>query len=105
MDRAITRSPEFYRLVQLVFEKSQHPKQLYRTFECLLRLQKSAPADSFDKACLIAIEYRNFSYKFVERILKNRMEDHQHLPVQEQPLPPHHNIRGKEYYTQTTIKF
>lgn len=54
MDRAITRSPEFYRLVQLVFEKSQHPEELYRTYDGLLRLQKSALADSFDKACLIA---------------------------------------------------
>ena len=105
MDKAKTRSSEFYRLVQLVFEQAQHPEQLYRTCDGLLRLQKSARADAFDKACSIAIECRNFSYKFIERILKNRMEDHQCLPVQEQPLPPHHNIRGKEYYTQTTIKF
>ena len=105
MYKSKTISAEFHRLTQLVFEQSQHPEQLYRTCDGLLRLQKSAPADAFDKACLIAIEYRNYSYRFVERILKNRMEDHQCLPVQEQPLPPHHNIRGKEYYTQTTIEF
>ena len=105
MGRAKDKSPELYLLTQLLFEQPQHPEQLYRTCDGLLRLQKNAPAAAFAKACEIAIEYRNFSYKFVERILKNKMEDQQDNPVKEQGLPVHHNIRGKEYYTQTTIKF
>lgn len=105
MGKAKAKSPELYLLVQLIFDQPKHPEQLYRTCDGLLRLQKKAPAGAFAKACEIAIEYRNFSYKFVERILNNKMEGHQDHPVKEQTLPVHHNIRGKEYYTQTTIKF
>jgi len=103
--KARERSPELHLLIQLIFDQPQHPEQLYRTCDGLLRLQKNVPADAFAKACELAMEYRNFSYKFVERILKNKMENNQDTPVNDQALPVHHNIRGKEYYTQTTIKF
>lgn len=103
--KAKAKSHELHLLTQLIFDQPQHPEQLYRTCDGLLRLQKNAPPDAFSKACEIAISCRNFSYKFVERILKNKMEGHQDDLVKEQALPIHHNIRGKEYYTQTTIKF
>lgn len=105
MGKAKAKCHELYLLTQLIFEQPKHPEQLYRTCDGLLRLQKNTPADAFAKACEIAIEYRNLSYKFVERILKNKMGEHQDSPAKQQPLPVHHNIRGKEYYTQTTIKF
>jgi len=103
--KARAKSPELHLLVQLIFDQPQHPEQLYRTCDGLLRLHKTAPPTAFAKACEIAVECRNFSYKFVERILKNKMEDSLDAPVKEQPLPVHHNIRGREYYTQTTIEF
>ncbi|WP_246101399.1 IS21-like element helper ATPase IstB [Pedobacter westerhofensis] len=99
IEKAKEKSPELHLLVQLLFEQPRHPEQLYRTCDGLLRLQKKAPAASFAKACELAIEYRNFSYRFVGRILQNNMEDHQDLPAKEQFLPVHGNIRGKEYYT------
>ena len=105
IEKAKFRSPELHLLTQLIFKQPQHPEQLYRTCDGLLRLQKTAPPAAFSKACEIAIEYKNFSYKFVERILKNKMEDHQDTPVKKQALPEHNNIRGKNYYSQGTIKF
>lgn len=105
IEKAKDKSPELHLLVQLIFDQPRHPEQLYRTCDGLLRLQKKAPAAAFAKACELAIEYRNFSYRFVERILQNNMEDHQDHPAKEQSLPIHGNIRGKEYYTQTTIQF
>jgi hypothetical protein len=70
-----------------------------------LRLQKTASPSGFAAACELAMDVRNLSYRFVERILKNNMTGHQDKPKQEQSLPAHPNIRGKEYYSQTTIKF
>lgn len=105
IEKAKEKSPELHLLVQLLFEQPRHPEQLYRTCDGLLRLEKKAPAAAFAKACELAIEYRNFSYRFVGRILQNNMEDHQDFPAKEQSLPIHGNIRGKEYYTQTTIQF
>lgn len=105
IDRAKERSPEMYLLFQMVFEQNTHPEQLYRTCDGLLRLQKTASPSGFATACELAMEVRNLSYRFVERILKNNMVDHQDKPKQEQPLPEHPNIRGKAYYSQSTIKF
>jgi transposase len=105
IEKARMRSPELHLLTQLIFKQPQHPEQLYRTCDGLLRLQKTAPPSAFSKACEIAVEYKNFSYRFVERILKNNMEDHQDAPVKKQALPEHSNIRGKDYYSQGTIKF
>jgi len=104
IEKARVRSPELHLLTQLIFQQPQHPEQLYRTCDGLLRLQKTAPASAFSKACEIAIEYKNFSYRFVERILKNNMEDHQET-AKKQTLPEHSNIRGKDYYSQGTINF
>jgi len=92
-------------LFQMVFEQNIHPEQLYRTCDGLLRLQKSASAGGFAAACELAMDVHNLSYRFVERILKNNMVDNQDKPKQEQSLPDHQNIRGKEYYSQSTIKF
>jgi len=102
--RAKEKSQALYQLTQLIFAQPQHPEQLYRTCDGLLRLQKTALPEAFDKACELAIEYRNFSYRFVERILKNNMTAHQDTLNSEQPLPQHPNIRGKEYYSQFTIQ-
>ncbi|ALL05457.1 transposase [Pedobacter sp. PACM 27299] len=103
--RAKEKSPELYMLTQLIFGQPSHPEQLYRTCDGLLRLQKTALPDAFAAACELAIEYRNFSYRFVERILKNNMTNHQDLVKPDQSLPEHQNIRGSEYYSQSTLKF
>lgn len=102
--KAKEKSPELHLLIQLIFGQAHHPEQLYRTCDGLLRLQKTASPDAFEKACALAIEYRNFSYRFVERILKNNMAEHQDVMQTGQSLPEHPNIRGKEYYSQTTLK-
>ena len=103
--KAKEKSPELYLLTQLIFGQAIHPEQLYRTCDGLLRLHKTALPEAFARACELAIEYRNFSYRFVERILKNNMAVHQNMPKPEQSLPEHQNIRGREYYSQSTIKF
>ena len=112
----LDRSPEYYiqkanekseqlsQLVQLIFAQKRHPEQLYRTCDGLLSLQRKTDPELFKKACMMAIEYQSYSYKFVMNILKNKMAGQQEIK-QEQPLPNHKNIRGKDYYAQTTIKF
>lgn len=103
--RAKEKSAELHLLFQMIFEQNTHPEQLYRTCEGLLRLQKGVDSDKFGAAYELAMSVRNLSYRFVERILKNNMVGNQDEPKQEQSRPDHHNIRGMEYYSQTTIKF
>jgi transposase len=104
LHRAATKSSEFYQLVQLVFGQNHHPEQLYRTCDGLFRLQSKTSPEAFKKACELAIEHQNYSYRFIINLLENKMIDFQQ-EEKEQPLPNHGNIRGKDYYNQLTIKF
>jgi len=104
LQKANEKSETLYQLVQLVFEQERHPEHLYRTCDGLLSLQRKTNPDIFNKACKMAIEHKNISYKFILNILNNKMTGQQDTK-QEQSLPNHKNIRGKEYYSQSTIKF
>ena len=104
LQKANEKSETLYQLVQLVFEQERHPEHLYRTCDGLLSLQRKTNPDIFNKACKMAIEHKNLSYKFILNILNNKMTGQQDTK-QEQSLPNHKNIRGKEYYSQSTIKF
>lgn len=104
IQKAKEKSEPLYQLIQLVFEQNRYPEQLYKTCDGLLSLCRKTDPEIYKDACLMAIEYKNYSYKFLQNILKNKMT-HQYEKKQEQSLPNHVNIRGKEYYIQSTIKF
>jgi hypothetical protein len=77
-----------------------------------LSLQRKTAAPSFEKACQMAIDYQNYSYRFVNQLIINKMTEQQDEQQQTQstkPLPKHSNIRGKAYFSknenQQTIKF
>ena len=104
MDKAMARSEELHRLFKLLFSQDRHPEQLYRSCDGLLSLSRKTSSEVFEKACLMAIEHQNYSYGFVLNIIKNKMTDQKNT-AREQALPNHKNIRGKDYYTQSQIKF
>jgi len=104
LNKSKLKSELLYQLLGHLFAQNRHPEQLYRTCDGLLNLQRKTDQKDFDKACQMAIEYQKYSYVFVLNILKNKMTQEQETkPLQ--PLPTHQNIRGKEYYTQSTISF
>ncbi len=104
LEKVRGKSAALYQLIELLFKQRIHPEQVYRTCDGLLRLQRKAAATAFDQACLMAIEYQSYSYRFVLRLLENNMAQHPQEP-QQQALPAHGNIRGKDYYLQTTLNF
>jgi hypothetical protein len=107
----LNRSPEFYtkqaaktsivfaQLIELMFNTGRHPELLYRSCDGLLSLQRKTDPASFEKACQMAIDNQNYSYRFINKILTNKMTE-QLQTTAEKPLPSHSNIRGKEYYAQ-----
>jgi transposase len=99
LKKAQGKSEEFYRLIVLLFQQKRYPEQLYRTCDGLLRLQSKISEESFRKACLIAIEHGNYTYRFMRNLLENNMV-HGQEQVIERPLPEHGNIRGKDYFSQ-----
>jgi len=104
LDQARSKSDALYQLVVLLFKQNRHPEQLYRTCDGLMSLQRKTEAEVFSKACRMAIDYQTYSYRFVSNILKNKMTDEPEV-VPEKPLPAHKNIRGRDYYKQSTIDF
>ena len=49
----------------------------------------------------MAIDNQNYSYRFINQILKNKMtEMHEEQLQTQKPLPKHTNIRGKTYFSK-----
>jgi transposase len=104
MNKALANSERLHELFKLLFSQDRHPEQLYRSCDGLLSLSRKTNPEVFEKACQMAIEHQNYSYGFVLNIIKNKMTDQQDT-AHNQALPDHKNIRGKDYYTQSQIKF
>jgi transposase len=104
LNKSKLKSEVLYRLFEHLFAQNRHPEQLYRTCDGLLNLERKTDQKDFDKACMMAIEHQKYSYAFVLNIIKNKMTGELETKPP-QPLPTHQNIRGKEYYTQSTFSF
>lgn len=99
-----TSKGNFYELVKAIFQQDRHPEQLYKTCDGLFALQRRTNADTFDKACQIALDYKHYSYGFFLNLLKNKATENMPSSVVEKDLPKHDNLRGKQYY-QTKLNF
>ena len=97
MDKAKSKSDELHQFMVLMFAQDRHPEQLYRTCDGLLSLQRKTDQEVFHKACLMAIEHQNYSYRFIVNIMTNKMTG-QPETKQKKPLPDHENLRGRDYY-------
>jgi transposase len=105
IDNAKSKSETLHLLFKLLFTQKRHPEQLYKSCQGILSLQRKSDPNEFQRACLMAIELQNYTYTFIKNILKNKMTAESLSTQQTQPLPSHRNIRGKEYYTQSSINF
>jgi transposase len=102
--RAKTKCDKFHQLVQGAFGQNRHPEQLYRTCDGYFNLQRKTEPEKFSEACALALEYQNYSYHFLANVIKNNMVAYQETKI-EKNLPRHKNIRGREYYVQSELKF
>ncbi len=99
---AATIGPETAMLTELVLLKRAHPQQAYRTLLGILRLGKSYGNARLEAACNRALYINTFSYKSIESILKNGL-DQKPLPETKSKKEPikHKNIRGAGYFKST----
>ena len=72
--------PQTQNLVTFILENRPHPEQGYRSCLGLLRLGKIYSPERLEAACARALEMKAHSYKNVESILKNGLD--------QQPLSP-----------------
>jgi hypothetical protein len=64
----------------------------------VLGLAKRYSPERLEAACQRANAAGIRSYKGVHNILKNKLDQRQLEPAANTTLPPHENIRGKNYY-------
>ncbi len=85
-------------LVERIMEERPHPEQGYRACLGILRLSKTYGEERVEKASTRALLFRSHSYRSVESILKNNLEDQPLPKVSSKSLPLHENVRGSQYY-------
>jgi hypothetical protein len=97
LQRGYKHSETLYRYMEALFKQDKYPEQLYKTCEGILNLARKANPEPFTKACDIAMEHQNYSYKFLKQVLENRMTEYPEEPLVKS-LPSHGNIRGASSY-------
>ena len=92
--------PHTRELVTKVIESKPHPEQGYRSCLGIIRLARKYSPQRLEAACQRALNIKAYSYKSVNSILQNGL-DQQALPFDESPpgkIVIHQNIRGSGYY-------
>ena len=83
-----------------ILENRPHPEQGFRSCLGIMRLANQYSPERLETACTRALTIKTYSYKSVESILKNGLDQQPLLfdAPDHQPPAQHSNIRGKHYY-------
>jgi transposase len=94
--------PNTQELITHILESRAHPEQGFRSSLGIMRLARRYCPKRLEKACARALAIKAYSYKSIESILKNGLDQQPLLfeQIKESRPPTHHNIRGKHYYRQ-----
>ena len=84
-------------LAKCIMDITKHPEQGLKMCIGIISLAKKYGNDRVNQACKKAIEYEEYSYRFINNLLKSGMEKMK-IPDHANINTPHENIRGKDYY-------
>jgi hypothetical protein len=90
--------PECRSYIIQILEKQQHPEQNYKSCLGILSFSKKVGKQRLNNACKRGHEYEVFNYKIIQNILEKGLDKLDEAPRQDREVPPHENIRGKNYY-------
>jgi transposase len=95
--------PKTVGAVETILRARPHPQQGFRACLGLMRLGKEYGPERLEAACTRALATKTVSFKSIESILKRKL-DQRPLPQKPPEKPPveHDNIRGPEYYRETS---
>lgn len=82
-------------------QRSLPPEFKYQTCDFMLSLQRKTRWETFDQACLIAIENRAYTGKFLQNVINNLAQAKQQEGNDKRKNPEptgHENMRGGSYY-------
>lgn len=92
--------PETAKVIQMELDSRQHPEQAYRTCLGILGFARKYSPGRLESACHYALTNEIHSYRGIKNILLHQLDQLTSPEGVPQPslLPPHTNIRGKDYY-------
>jgi len=92
--------PEVEEVIGKVLGSRVYAPQAYRVCLGILNLQKSYGTDRLQRACRRALSFGSYSYKRIQNILAQGLEQEAHprLDFEAPALPAHENVRGSGYY-------
>ena len=92
--------PKTSELVTHILQNRPHPEQGFRSCLGIMRLASQYSPQRLEHASARALAIKAFSYKSVESILKNNLDQQPLLfdTPDQRHTPQHKNIRGKHYY-------
>lgn len=96
---ALTMGPCVETMVTRILESRPHPEMGYRSCLGILRLEKQYGAARLNAACERALTVGARSYRHINSILKNNLDQIALGEETEETTPaPHENVRGADYY-------
>ncbi len=94
--------PQALLLTETLLVQRQHPQQAYRSLLGILRLGKAYGDERLEAACARALTINALSYRSIESILKNGLDQKVLISNEKtDKLVQHSNIRGADYYNST----
>lgn len=85
--------------IMQIIESRNHPEQAYKSCLGILNFEKKVGRERLINACKRALDFKIYNFKTVQKILENNLDQIDfEEEEQEQELPEHGNIRGKQYY-------
>jgi hypothetical protein len=81
-----------------LLEARQHPEQAFKSCMGVLSYAKKVGDERLINACKRALDYDIYNYRIIQNILESGLDKIPNDLKQDQELPDHHNIRGKDYY-------
>ena len=99
---AATKGPKTGELVRRIIDSRVHPEQAYRSCLGIIRLADKFTCERVEAACTRALRCNAISYMSIKSILDKGLD---RMPLKDVPeyIPLEHaNIRGKDYYQNST---
>lgn len=101
LQRASRISPQAENVIRRLLGARKHPEVLYKSCDGILSLAFKTSTDEFNNACQLALDVDACNYSFIRNVLSNgTAKNYQPLAdlFNQPPIPPHENVRGKNYY-------
>lgn len=99
IERGEEIGPETKEYIIQLLNTRQHPEQTYRSCQGVLSFAARSGKERLNNACKRALQYEDYGYQTIRVILQRGLDRNPDEELNnDQKLPPHDNIRGKNYY-------